>query len=90
MPAKGHPVTPECRVVVYHHRHSIQAAVTFELHEDLELGTALGYYHHSNPTPDGDITLLSDNAGNALVDRSGDGNMAISSRILALSTQSSP
>ena len=39
----------------------------------LELDRALDYWYWFNPTPEGNTTVLGDNAGNATVDLTGDG-----------------
>lgn len=50
-----------------------QGAGTVSLAKDLSASLAVGFYRYANLTPDGSVTVLRDNAGNATVDRDGDG-----------------
>ncbi len=50
-----------------------QATGRFAPSEHLSATAAVGYYLYGDPTPDGNLALLADNAGNAVVDRDGDG-----------------
>ncbi len=51
-----------------------QASGRLSLREHLSAELAAGYYLYTNVVPDGNLTLLGDNAGNATVDRDGDGS----------------
>lgn len=50
----------------------LEASARHRLAEGTDGTLAFGWYGYSNPTPDGNRTLLNDNAGNATVDRDGD------------------
>ena len=50
-----------------------QAAGRLTLAEDISANLAVGYYLYSDATPEGNLALLADNAGNAVVDTDGDG-----------------
>ena len=49
-----------------------QVAGSLDLTEDASGSIALGYHHYGDPTPDGAVSILSENTGNAVVDIDGD------------------
>lgn len=50
-----------------------QISGRLRLADHLKGNLAVGYYLYSDATPDGSLTILGDNAGNATVDKNGDG-----------------
>lgn len=50
-----------------------QLSTSFALCDRLGARTAVGYYHYGSTQPDGSRALVSDNQGNATLDRDGDG-----------------
>jgi hypothetical protein len=51
-----------------------QVAASWQFGRCWSATTALGWWHWCDPTPDGNSTVLADNAGNATLDLTGDGN----------------
>ncbi|MBI4327821.1 MAG: putative porin [Chloroflexi bacterium] len=51
----------------------VQASALLALSPKLSANLAVGHYYYNDPTPDGASTVFKANAGNATVDRNGDG-----------------
>lgn len=54
------------------HLATAQIAAQLDLGDDVDLALSTAYYHWSDPTPEGNVTVLADDAGNAVVDIDGD------------------
>lgn len=52
---------------------ALQASGNARISSFAKLDLAVGYFYYTDATPDGSQALLADNAGNAVVDRDGDG-----------------
>ncbi len=51
----------------------VQASALLSLSPKLSANLAVGYYYYTDPTPSGASTVFKANAGNATIDRNGDG-----------------